>query len=114
MTDVDRLDQLFRGEHPCVVISTMEEDAAVELVTSVCVEKNLEMQLWSMSHGLRDGLMTDVPSIPDTDHPVAALFRLAETKRPVVAVMLDLISHLKDERTMRMFRDTVRALGKVG
>src|SRR5437899_373423 len=98
MTDQQRLQQLFRGEHPCILITTMEEDAAVQLVTSSCVDAGLDMMRWSISHALRDGLVENGVAIADTEHPAAALYQLSTMNRSLIAVMLDLIGHLKDER----------------
>ncbi|MGB7157020.1 MAG: hypothetical protein WBD40_03070, partial [Tepidisphaeraceae bacterium] len=114
MTDQQRLEQILRAEHPCVGITTFEEGEALALVRDAANEVGLDLLIWSVSQGLRDGLIVDGPTITDTEHPAAALTHLAEMRRKLTVVMLDLAEHLKDERTMRCFRDAIAAVGKNG
>src|SRR5438552_2264347 len=98
-TDQERLEQLFLAEHPCIAILTCEEEAAMDVVRSAAVEAGREMLQWSVTQGVRDGLLAESAAVTDSEHPAAALFYLASLNRPLVAVMFDLIGHLKDERT---------------
>jgi AAA+ superfamily predicted ATPase len=74
----------------------------------------MEMLQWTVTHGLRDGLVPTSPPIIDTEHPAAALFHLAARHRPAAVAMLDLVAHLKDERTLRTLRETLARFDRLG
>src|SRR5437762_9735769 len=113
MTDRQRCEKLIVARHPCVSIVTFAERQAHELVTHTAVELELDVLLWSVTGGLRDGLVEGAASIPDTENPAAALFHLArnQNKRAIV-VMLDLAGHLKDERALRTMREAIDRIAK--
>ncbi len=113
-TDAQRFESLLRAEHPCVSIVTYEEDEALASVRAAASEAGIDLLIWSVSQGLRDGMIADGPTITGTEHPAAALVAIAEMPRKVTAVMLDLADHLKDERTMRCLREAIAAVGKQG
>ena len=69
---------------------------------------------WSVIRGSCDGLVAASPVVTDTEHPAAALYFLSTLSRQMVAVMLDLAGHLKEERTMRALRETCEAFAKNG
>lgn len=113
MTDRQRFEKLIVARHPCVSIVTFEERQALELVTHTAVELGLDVLLWSVTGGLRDGLVEGAASIPDTENPAAALFHLArnQNKRTIV-VMLDLAGHLKDEWALRTMREAIERIAR--
>jgi hypothetical protein len=113
-TDQQRLEHLLRAEHPCVSITTYEEDEALSLVRDAVQELGLDLLIWSVSQGLRDGMIADGPSITGTEHPAAALVAIEQMPRRVTVAMLDLAEHLKDERTMRCLREAIGAVAKTG
>lgn len=114
--DVRRLERLLRSGHRCVSILTFEEADALHVVRAAL--ENLggggEVLRWSVVRGVHDGRDETGPAVSDTDHPAAALYFFAGLTRPVTAVLLDLVPHLKDDRTMRTFRETLRAFEKQG
>lgn len=114
MSDKDRLQQLLLAIHPLIWISTYEESDALELVNATALEVGASLWRWSVNTGVCDGLLKDAKPIEKTDHPAAALFWLSQQTKPCVAVMLDLAAHLKDERTLRLLRDTVEKFEQVG
>jgi SpoVK/Ycf46/Vps4 family AAA+-type ATPase len=110
MSDEERFQALLHARYPAVSIVTPEEEDALDTVLRAAVEVQLDALLWSNSRGVRDGLLEDGPSVPDSEHPAAAMFHLTtlSAKRRVI-VTLDLAAHLgKDERTLRQWRDVVR------
>jgi SpoVK/Ycf46/Vps4 family AAA+-type ATPase len=110
MTDEERFAGLLQARYPAVSIITPEEEDALDTVLRSAIELQLDALLWSNSHGVRDGLLEDGASVPDSEHPAAALYHLSTlpNKRRVI-VTLDLAAHLsKDERTLRQWRDLVR------
>src|SRR5262249_49438857 len=68
---------------------------------------SVDLKIWTVIDGLRDGLVADQPPIPETQHPAAALFFLKRQDKKTITVMLDLVPHLKDERTLRAARELV-------
>jgi hypothetical protein len=74
MTDTERFAQLLDARNACVSIVTFEEQYALSVVRDVAIDRGINLRLWSVTTGLRDGLVADAPATPDTDHPAAALF----------------------------------------
>lgn len=116
MSDEERFQAILQARYPAVAIITPEEEDALDVVLRSAIELQLDAVIWSQSRGVRDGLLEGGVCVPDTEHPAAALFHLLGVggKRRVM-VMLDLAAHLcKDERTLRQWRDLVRACQKEG
>jgi AAA+ superfamily predicted ATPase len=115
-TDQQRFEELIIARHPCVSIVTCEEDHALSIIRQAAIELRLEMPIWSITHGVRDGLLSEPhsPAVVDTDHPAAALFHFIRDRATTrgIFVMLDLACHLKDPRTLRMLRDAIEVLGR--
>jgi len=115
VTDRQRLEQLLLTRHPCVAVQTFEEEYVLGLLSETAVERGWDLWMWTVSHGLRDGLLAGSPSVPDTEHPAAALFLLGRDRRKQgIYVMLDLAGHLKDERTLRVLREAIARLSEGG
>jgi AAA+ superfamily predicted ATPase len=112
--DSDRLHQLLLSEHPALVIQTMEENEALQLIIDTALANGIEMWAWSMSRGLHDPTMKDAVPIPDTEHPAAALYHLIHHSQRKLAVVLDIAGHLKDERTLRHLRDVINKFAQSG
>src|SRR5688500_11322989 len=112
--DAQRLESLFRGGHACVSITAAEETEAVDAARTAAKELVLPIWTWSINRGVTDGFLAETPPVPDTEHPAAALYHLSLVKVRSVAIMLDLGSHLKDARTLRMLRDTIDAFARTG
>src|SRR3569623_869881 len=110
-TDQERRERMIRARYPAIAISTFEEEYALRLVHGVAMELQCDLFTWSVTRGVRDALLNGAPPIVDTEHPAAALVWMSQprTKRGIF-VMLDLVGHLKDERTLRAFRDAVEQL----
>jgi AAA+ superfamily predicted ATPase len=110
-TDQQRFEQLVTARHPCIAIATAEEDYALRIIRDTAIERGLEMWLWSITTGVRDALIDNAAITADTEHPAAALFHVwrDRTNRGIF-VMLDVAGHLKDERTLRMLRETIARL----
>ncbi len=114
--DEQRFAQLVAAKHPCVLIVTYEEEYALDVVRGASHEHGWDCCLWTVTNGLRDGMIERAPAVPDTEHPAAALFHLCQeraSKRGIV-VMLDVLSHLKDERTLRTLREAIGVASRTG
>jgi SpoVK/Ycf46/Vps4 family AAA+-type ATPase len=108
------LQRLLLAQHPCLYVVTCEEGDVLDMVRAAAIEVRLPLSVWSINGGLRDGLLSDSAPLPDTEHPAAALYHLSLQIKPMVAVMLDVAGHLKDERTLRHLRDAVDAMARIG
>ena len=67
-TDQAELEQLLAARHPCVSILTFEEDHALDVVREIAVGRGCDMWLWSVSCGIRDGLVKNPPCVADTEN----------------------------------------------
>ena len=114
MTNEERLEQLLRCRHVCVSIVTLEEDYALGLVRDAVMKLGRPLQMWSLSGGVQDGLVSGSPPIPDTADPVNGLVHLASVEGEPVCVMLDLGSQLKKERTLRVWRNLINQFDTTG
>ena len=114
-SDLERLARILAARHPCVFVSTYEEADALRLVRDACVDAGVgDVLEWSVSTGLRDAMVAASPVLLNTDHPAAALVTLAGRRDRIVAVMLDLVEHLKDARTMRVLRECIAHFAGTG
>src|SRR5258706_15377728 len=86
MTDEERFQALLHARYPAISIVTPEEEDALDTVLRAAVEVQVDALLWSNSRGVRDGLLEDGPSVPDSEHPAAAMFHLTTlpAKRRVI------------------------------
>src|SRR3954469_23138384 len=116
-SDRDELDRLITARHACIAISTTEEDYVLTMVRELAVERGLELWVWSVTQGLREGLLSGSPPSPDSEHPAAALYLITQGRpqgQHGIYVMLDLAGHLKDERTLRAFREAAGKMDQSG
>lgn len=107
MTDIERLERLMLGRHPCIAIATHEEAHVLSLVREIVLRSPNLLRMWSINGGLRDGLLREVPPVPETEHPAAAIWYLLGQSSSGVHLMLDLAEHLGDARTRRLLRDLI-------
>src|SRR4051794_35349374 len=119
--DQSELDRLIAARHTCISITTPEEDYVLALLGEIAVERGMEMSVWSVTTGLREGLLSGATPAAGTEHPAAALYtisqggpQLPQGQTPGMYVMLDLAGHLKDERTMRALREAVAKVSASG
>jgi hypothetical protein len=108
--DAQRLTALLRAGHPCIRIETTEESHARSIIDVASLHAQHPYWIWSVTRGLRSGLLERTAPIVDTEHPAAALFHVAHNvTSPVVCLFEDLGPHLDDERTLRSLRDAIHA-----
>jgi hypothetical protein len=114
--DSERLRRLLAGRHPCVFISTYEETDALRVVreASVAAGINDVLEMVRLRRLCATRWSRRRRSCLNTDHPAAALVALAGRSDRVVAIMLDLVEHLKDARTMRVLRECVSHFARTG
>lgn len=114
MNDPDRIRSLLEAGTPGLFIVTDEEEHALRMVREAAMSLGVPVRQWDVVRGITDGLLYPSPAKPEegTEHPAAALYRFAEQEDPGICVMLDLVGHLSDERTLRAARDTVAAFDR--
>src|SRR5687767_7479190 len=106
--DVGRLAKLLSASHPCVFVPTLEEPHALDVIRACALELQMHALQWSVTGGLRDAVIRDEQTIPDTSHPAGALTHLSQhTPAKTIIVMVDLVPHLKDDRTLRCLRELI-------
>ncbi|MBX3358728.1 MAG: AAA family ATPase [Phycisphaeraceae bacterium] len=116
-SDAARLGALVRAHHRCIRIVTFEEHEALRAVRDMALDAGRELLLWSSVRGLEDGLVAGRVKETGSENPAAALYRLGLRDTPTLAVMLDLGPHLRDDRTLRAWRELVarwREMGDLG
>jgi AAA+ superfamily predicted ATPase len=114
-TDRARLEQIMAARHPCITINTVEEQHVLCLLREIAVEAQRDMLLWTITDGLREGLLAQARCIADTEAPAGALYHLTNNVNgAVICAMLDLVGHLKDERVLRTLRETIEHFGRTG
>jgi ATP-dependent 26S proteasome regulatory subunit len=98
----------MRARYASVIVQTFEEEHALIVAREVAVELGHDLKVWSVTLGLRDAMLSDALPIPNTEHPAAALEHLARQSLPRGPVLMcDLCCHLKDERILRLLRETI-------
>ncbi|MCA9309911.1 MAG: AAA family ATPase [Phycisphaerales bacterium] len=107
MDNQGRIEQLLESQHPCIAVVSDEEPYALDLVRQATMGGARKFMVWSVVDGLRDGLLEDAETLPETDHPAAGLYALSQWREPFVAVFLDLCLHLEDGRTRRALRQLI-------
>ena len=116
MNDQDQINELITARHPCLAVATFEEDYVLGLLRQIAVDRGWDLWHWSVTRGVRDGLLSDSPPVLNTDHPAGALFHFAQRRpnKPELCVMVDLVDHLKDGRTLRVLREAVEQMERSG
>ena len=112
MDDCDRLLRLIKGGYSCISIVTHEEQYALEIVRLAALNMSRPLWLWSMTSGVRDGLLADSPSIAETELPATGLRQLMDVDPGSICVTLDLAEHLKG-LALRMLRDAAPVGGSL-
>lgn len=111
LTDSERFAEFIVARHPCVLLTTFEEDYALALIREVAMNTQRELLQWTITVGLRDGTVANGVAIADTTHPAGALsFLLKHPPGQTIVVLADVSGHLKDERTLRCLREVIAEL----
>ncbi len=105
MNNEERLERLIRGRHACISIVTLDEDYALRLVREAAMKLARPLQMWSLSGGVQDALISDRPPVPETGDPIGGLVHLASLTDKPLCVMLDLAGQLTKDRTLRVWRN---------
>ncbi len=114
MDDIERFEQLITGGYCCISIVTYEEQYALEIVRQVALGLSRDMWIWSVSGGVRDGLLANSPFIADTESPAFGLRNFTNAKEGSICVTLDLAEYLKGGVTLRNLRDIIDLFKKNG
>jgi hypothetical protein len=116
MPEPSLLASILCARHPCVRIVTDEEpDAMSEVLNSAHEAKLGSVRTWTVTEGLRDGLMENAQSIEGTSEAAAALSYIAAgAEAPMLLIAMDLAPHLNDPRAIRAWRECIERLRRVG
>ena len=108
MNDEQELARLLNRGHTCICVSTLEEEYTLGLIRNAALNADRGLWIWSIAGGVQDGLFTSAPCVPETESPVAGLTYFADLPERSLCVALDLASHLRDERTLRVLRNLLQ------
>ena len=114
MSDSQRLKELIQGNRPCISCVTYEESYVRDIVINCAVALKKDLFIWTVTEGLRNGIIADDGVVPNTDHPAAAMLHLAHQHGPRIVLALDLAGHLDDQRTLRVMRDLLYRFERIG
>ncbi len=111
MDNRDALRRLISTRTPCIFIPTFEEAYVVDILSEIVGDiEDCAYFCWTANQGLHTAWFDPVKPDPKTEHPAAAMFALldrAASKRHVT-LLIDLVEHLGDARTLRLLRDVIR------
>ncbi len=113
MNDRQRFVHLMRSRHACLWIPTLEESEAMELLLGTAVDGGADLRVWTHSRGMREGVLDETATLPDTEHPAAALYYALTHARAGLEVFVDLAEHLDDPRTLRLLRELIEKLAGI-
>ena len=115
MDPADQIVRFFHAGHPCVRIPTTEEHEASDAAIAAAMTLELPVLTWTASQGVRNGIVADSPSIPDTINEGAALVNMASNETPHMFVLYDIIPHARtDPRVMRALRELIHKSERIG
>lgn len=108
---IEGLRRAIAGHHALVWIPTEDEEHIRSLlVAELATAVDRSFHSWTATRGLCPALFENDRSLPETEHPAAALVRTARSAvRGAVTVYYDLLPYLDDARTMRALREAVRS-----
>ncbi|MFT3683414.1 MAG: AAA family ATPase [Phycisphaerales bacterium] len=110
--EAQRIHALIRAGHPCIRIATHEEHELLLAARQAGLNLGRTVIEWSVLSGVKAGLMEGAKAVPGTEHPAAALYYFATLNEPAVIITADLAPHLKDDRTLRAWRELVAHLAR--
>lgn len=114
MKDEQALLEIIKRGHPCIAITTLEEEYALSALRQAALSINRSLWVWSVAGGVQEGLPGGAACVPNTDNPVAGLTHFATLPQTSLCVALDLASHLRDERTLRVLRNLLQQFQSTG
>ena len=106
------LGELIHAGHACIRIVTPEEQELQLAARQAGLNSGLPVLEWSILSGIKEGILEGGKPVPQTEHPAAALYHFATITRPSVFIMADLAPHLKEDRTLRAWRELVHHLAR--
>jgi AAA+ superfamily predicted ATPase len=107
MDDRQRLTQLLRAKHPCILITTYDEEHALSLLRQISLDTNVGLRAWSYSAGVHDPLLENPRGETDTEPPAAGLYHLLNHNSAGLVVLIDILEHLGEPRVLRLVRDLI-------
>lgn len=127
MNDEERLSRLIRSHHSAIAISTVEEADALWVVAESAMAVGRPLWTWTVVQGVKNGLLADSPSVPETENPILGLHRLGRMAvaadgrdaggkdgHGAICCTLDLADHLEDPRILRVLRETMALVRRRG
>ena len=100
--------RLLRARHPCISITTDEEEYAVQIVVEAATRLNRPLLSWSVVRGVTEGLFNgNAAPEPATEHAAAALRWWTKSVTTRIMLLCDLPPHLDNDATQRAAREAI-------
>jgi AAA+ superfamily predicted ATPase len=113
--DAARFGRLLQASHACILVQTLDEAYANDVLRHATLGQRLQLKAWKNSRGVYDADFADGAAVPDTEPAAAALYHLLGTELDRTAVILyDMIEHLSEPRPSRLLRDLIEKVRKKG
>ncbi|MFL5578653.1 MAG: AAA family ATPase [Gemmatimonadaceae bacterium] len=115
---LDEIDLLVRSRYGLIVLDTIEEERAAELLKHAASRLSLHLYSWTRSRGLRRGTTDSEPYLatavddPDVVREPAAALALAEREGAGIYHFAGLGAYLGEELVVRQLKDTVTRLAQ--
>lgn len=110
MHDQHRLESLIDARHPCIAITTREEDYALNLIKATTMHTGHQLWMWTAVRGVYEGLFEGAQPLENTEHLAAALYHFSSLiVEPALCVVIDSADHLDDGRTLRALREVIQS-----
>ena len=114
-TDVSRLVELIRCHHRSILMVTNEEEYALDVIRDAAMTVQRDINYWSAVRGVFDVNHAYNQGKSDTENAAAGLYMFAHNLPPSsICVAFDLAEHLEDARTLRAWRECIRAFERNG
>lgn len=110
MSNQDQFERLIRARNPCVLIPTLEEAEALQVVRIGAVAFNRPLWIWSAADGVFEGLLAEPTRVAGTESAEAALTWMLTRDRRPICVLLDAAGHLRNDKTLRAWRNLVHRM----
>lgn len=116
MKDAHDLGLVLDSQVPIILIESYEEDRALQLITRVGMKLKKDLNVWSITDGLRPLMLTLNESEKGIDDPEGVLKAIKGTKKAGVYVLCDFHPYLSEEypKNVRLLKDIALNYKQVG
>ncbi len=119
-SDIHELNVLIKSRHSLIVIDTLDENRAIDMLTQASSDSQLDLYKWTVSSGLKRQTPSRLgirlsqardaasPALNHAENPDDLLLHLKDGLYSGVFILLDFVQHLSDPAQLRQFREIVQ------